>query len=88
MARYQRTASTITSDGKRKPAKAEQAMGAERWRRVLMPAVSLLKDGHRERNSTLQAASRRRLWRQTKRTRYARSAKAAARGELPASPPS
>src|SRR6266702_2401681 len=34
MAHYQRTASTITSDGNGKPAKADRGRGAERWRRV------------------------------------------------------
>jgi hypothetical protein len=41
----------MTSGGKRKPAKAERALGAGRGRRVLMPAVWLLEGGHRERNS-------------------------------------
>jgi hypothetical protein len=40
--RYQRTASTITSGGKQKPAKADRATAAERGRRVLMAAVWLL----------------------------------------------
>jgi hypothetical protein len=40
--RYQRTASTITSGGKQKPANAECATAAERERRVLIAAVCLL----------------------------------------------
>src|SRR5215216_4719042 len=40
--RYQRTASTITSGGKQKPANADRATAAERGRRVLMAAVCLL----------------------------------------------
>src|SRR6266545_700357 len=39
--RYQRTASTITSAGKRKPAKVDRGTGAGRERRVLMAGVSL-----------------------------------------------
>jgi hypothetical protein len=46
-----RTATTMTSDGKRKPAKADRGTGAERGRRVLMPAVLPLQGGHSERNS-------------------------------------
>jgi hypothetical protein len=42
---------TITSDGKRKPAKVDRGTGAGRGRRVLLPAVSRLERGHRERNS-------------------------------------
>jgi hypothetical protein len=38
--RYQRTARTMTSGGKRKPAKADRVAGAGRGRRVLIPAVS------------------------------------------------
>jgi hypothetical protein len=49
--RYQRTASTITSEGKRKPAKADPGIEAGRGRRGLMPTVSRLEGGHRERNS-------------------------------------
>ena len=41
----------MTSGGKRRPAKAEQATGAERRRRVVMQVVSLLEGSHRERNS-------------------------------------
>jgi hypothetical protein len=41
--RYQRTASTITSDGKQKPAKADRGMVAGRGRRVLMTTVCLLR---------------------------------------------
>jgi hypothetical protein len=55
--RYQRTASTITSGGKQKPAKAERALGAGRGRRVLMPAVWLLEGDHRERNSAVVKSS-------------------------------
>jgi hypothetical protein len=47
----QRTASTITSAGKRKPAKAERGTGAGRGRRVLIPTVSLLRCVHGECNS-------------------------------------
>jgi hypothetical protein len=43
----------MTSGGKRKPAKAEQATGAERGRRVLMPVVSLPAHSHGERNSVV-----------------------------------
>jgi transposase len=49
--RYQRTARTMTSAGKRKPAKAERAMGAGRGQRGIMLVVSLLERGHCERNS-------------------------------------
>src|SRR4029450_1211167 len=41
--RYQRTARTITSGGKQKPANADRAMGAGQGRRVLMAAVCLLR---------------------------------------------
>src|SRR5215211_677073 len=51
--RYQRTASTITSGGKRKPAKADRGIEAGRGRRGLMPTVSRLEGGHRERNSAV-----------------------------------
>jgi hypothetical protein len=44
--RYQRTASTITSGGKQKPAKADRAMGLGRTRRVLLTPVWLLGSGH------------------------------------------
>jgi Protein of unknown function (DUF4240) len=47
--RYQRTASTITSGGKRKPAKADRTAGAGRDR-VRIPAVSPLSRGHEECN--------------------------------------
>src|SRR5215208_2296602 len=40
--RYQRTASTITSGGKQKPANADRATAAELGRRLLMAAVCLL----------------------------------------------
>jgi hypothetical protein len=40
-AHYQRTASTITSGGKQKPAKTERAMAGGRARRVLMATVCL-----------------------------------------------
>jgi dihydropteroate synthase len=40
--RYQRTASTITSGGKRKPANADRVARAGRERRILIPTVSLL----------------------------------------------
>src|SRR4029453_12172033 len=40
--RYQRTASTIPSGGKRKPANADRVAGAGRGQRDLMAAVSLL----------------------------------------------
>src|SRR5215216_256008 len=40
--RYQRTASTITSGGKQKPAKADREMIAGRGRWVLMTTVCLL----------------------------------------------
>jgi hypothetical protein len=56
---WQRTASTMTSGGERKPAKAERALGAGRGRRVLMPAVWLLEGGHRERNSAASGHDRR-----------------------------
>src|SRR6266540_5176765 len=49
--RYQRTAMTMTSGGKRKPAKADRGAGTGRGRRVLMPAVSPLGHGHSQRNS-------------------------------------
>src|SRR6266516_3589675 len=39
---YQRTANTITSDGKQKPAKADRGIGARRRWRVLMAVVCLL----------------------------------------------
>src|SRR6266540_3877147 len=39
--RYQRTASTITSGGKQKPAKADRALAGERGRRVLMVTVCM-----------------------------------------------
>jgi hypothetical protein len=39
---YQRTASTITSAGRRKPAKADRVAGPGRGRRALISAVSLL----------------------------------------------
>ena len=42
---------TITSGGKRKPAKADRVAGAGRGRRVLMAAVSLLGRGRRRCNS-------------------------------------
>jgi len=56
--RYQRTATTITSGGNRKPEKADRAAGAEpgEWR-DLMPGVSLLQGGHSERNSADGALS-------------------------------
>ena len=41
--RYQRTASTITSGGKQKPAKADRGTVAGRGRRVLMTTVCLLR---------------------------------------------
>ena len=56
--RYQRTASTITSGGKRKPAKADRGSGAGRGRRGLMPTVSRLEDGHHERNSARRTGRR------------------------------
>src|SRR4029453_19172694 len=37
--RYQRTASTMTSGGKQKPAKADEAIGAGPGRRVVMATV-------------------------------------------------
>jgi hypothetical protein len=40
--RYQRTARTITSGGKQKPAKADRAMGVGRRRRLLISTVCLL----------------------------------------------
>jgi hypothetical protein len=52
-ARYQRTARTITSDGKRNAVKADRGTGVARGRRVLMPAVWLLEGGHRGCNSAL-----------------------------------
>jgi hypothetical protein len=51
MAHYQRTASTMTSVGKQKPAKVERAGAEERRWRDLISAVSLLGGGHSERNS-------------------------------------
>src|SRR6266511_425889 len=51
--RYQRTASTITSGGKRKPAKADRGTAVGRERRVLMPTASLLRRGHSQCNSAL-----------------------------------
>jgi hypothetical protein len=48
--KYQRTATTITSGGNRKPAKADRGRGAERGRRGLMATVSPLRRGHGERN--------------------------------------
>jgi hypothetical protein len=42
---------TMTSGGKRKPAKADCGAGAGRGRRVLMPPVSLLQGGHSARNT-------------------------------------
>jgi hypothetical protein len=50
-ARYQRTASTITSGGKQKPAKADRGMGSGRTRRVLMTPVWLVGSGHSRCNS-------------------------------------
>jgi hypothetical protein len=55
--RYQRTAMTITSGGKRKPAKAERGTGVERDWRVLMPAASLSWRGRSEYNSAVD-----RMW--------------------------
>jgi hypothetical protein len=49
--RYQRTTTTMTSDGKRKPTEADREAGARRGRRVLMTPVSLIQGGHSERNS-------------------------------------
>jgi hypothetical protein len=49
--RYQRTPTTITSGGKRNPAKADRGSGGGRGRQVRMPAVSLLERSHSERNS-------------------------------------
>src|SRR6266545_5986175 len=53
--RYQRIDRTITSGGKRKPAKPDRVAGAGRGRRVLMPAVSLLGRGHSQCNSAPRA---------------------------------
>jgi hypothetical protein len=50
---YQRTATTITSGGKRKPAKADRAAGAGRGRQDLMLGVLLFGCGHSQRNSAL-----------------------------------
>src|SRR6266536_1115451 len=55
--RYQRTATTMTSGGKRKPAKADRGGGAGRGRRVLMQEVSLLEGDHGERNSARDPGS-------------------------------
>jgi hypothetical protein len=49
--RYQRTASTITSGGKRKLAKADRGTGMGRGRRVLMSLVSPLGRRRSQRNS-------------------------------------
>jgi hypothetical protein len=49
--RYQRTATTMTLGGRRKPAKAHRGSGAARGRRVLTPAVSPLEHGHSQPNS-------------------------------------
>jgi hypothetical protein len=49
--KYQRTATTITSGGKRKPAKADRAAGAGRGRQDLMPGVLLFGCGHSQCNS-------------------------------------
>ena len=48
----------MTSGGKRKPAKAERAVGAGRGRHVLIPAVWRLEGDHRERNSARHPAER------------------------------
>jgi hypothetical protein len=53
-AQYQRTASTMMSGGKPKPAKADRAAGP-RPGRVLMPAVLPLGRAHGERSSAQQA---------------------------------
>jgi hypothetical protein len=57
--RYQRTASTITSEGKQKPANADRATAAERGRRGLIPTVSLLRRGRRRCNSAPDATAAR-----------------------------
>jgi hypothetical protein len=41
----------MTSDGKRKPAKADRGTGVDRGRRVLMPTLSLLQGDRSDRNS-------------------------------------
>jgi hypothetical protein len=53
--RYQRTASTMTSAGNRKPAKSDRGTGLGRGQRVLMRPVSLLHSGRSERNSARKA---------------------------------
>src|SRR6266540_4384315 len=53
--RYQRTASTMTSGGKQKPAKAERVRGEGRRRRGRIPIVCLLDPDH----SICNSASRR-----------------------------
>jgi hypothetical protein len=58
-AQVQRTASTITSAGKRKPAKADRVAGARRGRRVLIPTVSLLGRSRRRCNSASQSRTQR-----------------------------
>jgi hypothetical protein len=50
-AQIQRIASTITSGGKRKPAKADRETGPGGGRRVLIPGVSVLKHDPRRCNS-------------------------------------
>jgi hypothetical protein len=53
--RYQRTARTMTSGGKRKPAKTDRVAGAGRGRRGFIPAVSLPGHGRRPMYSALHA---------------------------------
>src|SRR4029453_14818458 len=54
--RYQRTARTITSGGKRKPAKADRGAGAGGGRPVLLAAVALPGRGRRRCNSAGRGA--------------------------------
>src|SRR5215216_5189555 len=49
--RYQRTASTMMSGGKQKPAKADEAIGAGPGRRVVMATVCVPWLGHSRCNS-------------------------------------
>src|SRR5215216_3602765 len=54
--RYQRTASTMTSGGKQKPAKADGAIGAGPGRRVVMATVCVPWLAHSRCNSAGQHA--------------------------------
>jgi hypothetical protein len=60
--RYQRTASTITSGGKQKPAKADRGTVAGRGRRVLMTTVCLLRARSQHMQQCHQKTRRGRVW--------------------------